>query len=457
MSKETEKNARKRRRWPWIVLGVLVVLVVAFVWLIPTIIVSISYPKLTIDLLPILGDSITNLVTRTTATVDLKVSRDDIGGFVVKANGHILDWPYTVRAGITPKLRFLGIDAEGDVTVSLDNTPWQLTADFKASSSGEWKAKLWMDKTDFTENDPVIGQILSRLNLVAVSNIAFNGSIALSAKAERTAEVPVPQWNATCRLSNMNASCDFNNKPIMIENLRLKVGALGIAGHRDILPIYPKADCVTMAGFTLSNVFANVYTTEQTVTNVVSRTFLVSEAGARCCEGDVKIYSLLLNDDQLNVTLFVDGIDTGAALKHMHGFYGEASGRLYGKLPLNYHKDTHSFHLNNIYLYSVPGETGQLRMYDSKPILDNLAMGGVTQATCDNLSKALADLSYDVFKISLQPEPDGGMALTLKIAGKSTHGDTTVPVSLEVTFHGDLEQLLNTSFRTLKRNKGKSK
>ena len=118
---------------------------------------------------------------------------------------------------------------------------------------------------------------------------------------------------------------------------------------------------------------------------------------------------------------------------------------------MRYRKDERRFRLGNIYLYSVPGETGRLRMYDSKPILDNLAMGGVPQDTCDNLSKALADLAYDVLKVSLQPEPDGGLALTLKIAGNSTHGDTTVPVSLEVTFHGELEQILNTGFRTFNR------
>ena len=64
---------------------------------------------------------------------------------------------------------------------------------------------------------------------------------------------------------------------------------------------------------------------------------------------------------------------------------------------------------------------------------------------------ALADLAYDVLKVSLQPEPDGGLALTLKIAGKSTHNNVSVPVNLEVTFHGDLEQLLNTGFRTFNR------
>jgi hypothetical protein len=171
----------------------------------------------------------------------------------------------------------------------------------------------------------------------------------------------------------------------------------------------------------------------------------------------VRIYSLHLDPEHLNagVTLTVDGIDTGEALRHVKNFRGEASGRLYGKIPLHM-REGRRLRLRSTYLYSVPGEVGKLKVYDPKPVIDNLAMGGVPQTTCDNLSKALADLSYDVFKISLQPEDGDGLALSFKIAGTSKHGNVTVPVTLEVTFHGDIEQLLNTGlgFRTMKPRRG---
>ena len=97
----------------------------------------------------------------------------------------------------------------------------------------------------------------------------------------------------------------------------------------------------------------------------------------------------------------------------------------------------------------MPGETGILKVYDPKQVVDNLAMGGVPQETCENLTKALKDLSYDVLKISFKPDEDGKQALSIKIAGKSAHpvpsvqGDIIIPVSLEVTFHGDIDTLLN--------------
>ena len=461
-----EEKVRKRRRWPWIVAGAFVASVVALVLLTPVIVVLIDYPTLTFDLASYLKDAPEGLVSNKTASVDFAVSRGTEGQYVIHATGRVLDWPFTAWVNILPSFRLLGVDIAGDASFRLNDTKLQLLADFTASSSGDWHAEANMAKTAISESDPLIAQLLSRLPMPTISNLVFSGSVDFSAKAERTTAVPVPQWDATCRLANMNISCDANGKPITVENLRMKIGALGIANHRDIRPIFPRADSITVAGFTLSNAFAHVHTTERTVlatndvqhthdmsaqpatTNTVKRTFLVSEAGARCCEGDIKGYNLILNDDRLNVTLFVDGIDAGAALKHLNGFYGEASGRLYGKLPLRYRKDERRFRLSNVYLYSVPGETGNLRIYDPKPIVDNLAMGGVPQDTCDNLSQALADLAYDVLKVSLQPEPDGGMSLTLKIAGKSTHGTVSVPVSLEVTFHGDLEQLLNTGFKT---------
>lgn len=448
---EEEVKLRKRRRWPWIAVGALAATIVAIILLTPAIIVSIDYPTLTFDLSPYLQDTPEGLVSNKTASVDFAVSRGTEGRYVIHATGRVLDWPFTAWVNFLPSFRLIGMDIKGDASFRLNDTPLQLLADFSGSSSGEWHAEAHMEKTAISETDAPISHLLSRLQMPAISNLVFNGTFEFSAKAERTAEVPVPQWNATCRLADMNISCDANGKPLAVENLRMRLSALGVAGHHDIRPIFPRADCITVAGFTLSNVFANVHTTERTVANEVKRTLLVSEAGAKCCGGDVKIYSLVLNEDRLNVTLHVDGIDAGAALKHMNGFHGEASGRLYGKLPLRYRADEHRFHLSSIYLYSVPGETGRLRVYDSKPILDNLAMGGVPEETCNNLAKALADLSYNVLKVSLQPEEDGDLALTLKISGKSTHGDVTVPVSLEVTFHGDLEQLLNTSLKTFNR------
>ena len=135
----------------------------------------------------------------------------------------------------------------------------------------------------------------------------------------------------------------------------------------------------------------------------------------------------------------------------MSCFHGEASGRLHGKLPV-FLKDGKTLRIKDAYLFSTPGETGNLRITDAKPILDNLAQGGVDKATRDNLEKVLANLDYNVLKVELRRGKDGeDSSLGLKIEGTATHGATTVPVNLDVTFHGDIDQLVDTGMKLSKR------
>ena len=171
-------------------------------------------------------------------------------------------------------------------------------------------------------------------------------------------------------------------------------------------------------------------------------------------EGVDSCWINFLDPQKLNdgVTLFVDGVDTRDVLGLLKGFKGEASGRMYGKIPLQL-KNGEKIRLRNAYLHSAPGEEGTLKVYDPAPVVENLALGGVPEATCANVAKALANLTYTVLRISLQPEDDGGLALAVKLAGSATHNGVTVPVSFEVTFHGDIEQLINTGLKTARMKK----
>ena len=104
------------------------------------------------------------------------------------------------------------------------------------------------------------------------------------------------------------------------------------------------------------------------------------------------------------------------------------------------------------YLFSTPGETGNVRIADASPILDNLALGGVPEDTRANLAKALCNLDYKVLRVVLRRDEDGGdSSLSLMLRGSATSGETTVPVNLDVTFRGDLDQLLDTGMKFTKR------
>ena len=132
-----ETKIRKRRRWPWIVAGVLLALVVAFVMLTPTIIVSLDYAPVTFDLAPNLEELPDGLVSNKTVTVKYDVSRDTEGRYVIHAIGQLLDWPFTAWVNVKPSFGLFGVDMVGDASFRLDDTKLHFLADFTASSSGD--------------------------------------------------------------------------------------------------------------------------------------------------------------------------------------------------------------------------------------------------------------------------------------------------------------------------------
>ena len=433
-------------RWLWFGTGALVVLCVALVMLAPTIIVSISYPTLTFDLSPFLSKKTAALVTNKTATVNFDITRGQVGSYDLRARGVLLDWPFSAQMNIRPAFCFLGVTLSGEAEAWLNDTPWSLRADFDASSSGEWRANVDIPETRVAEGDPVLAPILSRWPMPTISNLVFGGTFSLKAEGARTNGCPVAKWKAAGRIKDLDISCALKGTPVTVSNLRMGIGATGIANHVDVKPMFPRADSITLGGCLLTNAFASIRATETA--------YLVTEAGAGCCGGELKLYSFFLDPEKLNagVTLFVDGVDTGDVLGLLKGFKGEASGRMYGKIPLQL-KNGEELRLRNAYLHSAPGEEGTLKVYDPAPVVENLALGGVPEATRTNVARALANLTYTVLRISLQPEDDGGLALAVKLAGSATHNGVTVPVSFEVTFHGDVEQLINTGLKTALRKK----
>ena len=248
----------------------------------------------------------------------------------------------------------------------------------------------------------------------------------------------MPAWSAKGSLRDVSASLDAAGKAVRLDGLRTKFGAGGIARHVDIDPIQPRAAALEYAGFTVSNLYASVRATE--------RGYLVTEARAEAGEGSLRLYSLFLDPESLSAgaTIHVDGVDAGAVLSHLSAFRGTASGRLHGKLPF-FLRNGRQLRLRDAYLFSTPGETGTVRISDASPIVDNLALGGVDEATRGNLSKALSNLDYSVLKVELKRGADGeDSALALRLEGSATSGATTVPVNLNVTFRGDLDQLIDT-------------
>lgn len=338
----------------------------------------------------------------------------------------------------------------GSLQVKIKGSPWLVAADFGASCS-EWSASVRMPETAFSESDPVIRELLEKHPVAAVSNLTFSGSIALSARAERTFHTPVPVWSAKLPIRGFSASLTAKDRSYALAGLSVTPAASGIADRVSIMPMFLRVKSISAAGFDLSDFHASVRVSEKSV--------LVTEASAGFCGGQVNLYSLFLDPKNLNTgfTLFLDDVNAGEALAHINGFTGEASGRLHGKVKLFLREGGKSVRLNDAFLYSTPGETGKLRLADPKPITDNLAFAGFDAAARNNVANALTDLDYSVLRLDLKRGEGTSATLSTAVRGTATRGKLSVPVDITVNFNGELEQLINTGLGYSNLLKGRQK
>jgi len=341
-----------------------------------------------------------------------------------------------------------GPGLEGDIEVSVVDSPWRISAEFGASCC-EWSAAVHMPETSFSERDSTLRTLLARRPTMAVSNLVYSGKVSLEAKAERTFGLPVPVWSVRMPVRDLSAGCMANDTPYAVEGLRLTLQASGIADRLEIRPVFPRAQTIVAGDFALTNFNAAVHMTD--------RSFVVTEASAGIFDGSVHVYSLFLNRKSLSTgfTLFVDDIDTGPALAHIKGFRGSASGKLHGKTRLFLREGGKSLRLGDTFLYSTPGKTGKLKLDDATVVTDNLALAGLGEDTRDNVANALSDLDYSVLRFDLRRLSDQNAVLSVSLRGTARRGDMSAPVDLTLNFNGAIEQLLNTGLRYSALKKGK--
>lgn len=439
------KSASRIKTALYILFSIVLFILLA-IWTTPIVITSIDWETKNFDLSEQLKTLPPGLVKNKTVTIKFDISKTSDGAYLIRADGRILDWAYSADADVRLTWHWTGVEAKGGFAMRIKGSRLAISGGYAVSSSGEWSADVKMDRTRLDDREQVFATLLARTRTPGVENIHFSGDAELNAHAEFTKALPLVKWRAKTRFSGVDFSCTASGKDIRITNLRASLGATGLADHVDYSPVFTHADSLSIDALSLEKVFASIRATETAL--------LVTEAGAAFCGGDIRLYSLFLNPEKLNagVTIFIDGIETGELLHLIRDFRGDASGRLYGKIPLRL-KDGKTLQLSNAYLYAPPGETGKLRISDSESVAEYLSLGGIDRETRNNFASAISNLDYSVLRMTLKPEEDGKMALGIKIEGSATQGDVSVPVSFEITFHGDIEELINTGLGITRNNK----
>ena len=317
------KKSRKLRCCLQVAAVAALLVILPIVIFTPFLIDRIPVPAIEFDMSPYLDGTAAELVSNKCATAHVELRHGSPDGRLVLANGTILGWSYIASSHV----HFGFFRADGEAEMSICGTEWKAYADFGASSARNWRFNARLPETRFTQDDAVLASFISRIMPPSVSNLVFSGKIKIDADGDCTPSRPVSAWKVRGKLSDVNVSLDTEWGPAKINGLRFHFGAEGIADHCDIAPVFMLADGVEFAGFAFSNVFARIQATETS--------YLVTEAGARCCGGELKLYSLFLDPTSLSMgaTIFIDGVDAGEVLSRVAGFRGEASGRLHGKLP----------------------------------------------------------------------------------------------------------------------------
>lgn len=340
-----------------------------------------------------------------------------------------------------------GPGIEGSARVAVPDSPWKVKVCFSVAPC-QWHAKMNLPKTEFNEDELLVRKLLERFPVTAVSNLTFSGAISLDAVADRTFGKPVPVWSAKARLGSVDANAYSGENPLSVRGFNITAGVSGISDHIDIDPMFPRADSIEFAGLALTNFFASVRATEERL--------LVTEASAGLCEGEARVFSLFLDTKSLNTgfTLYLEDINAGEALASFKGLKGKASGRLHGKLKMSI-RNSGEIRLRDAFLYSVPGEKGHLQLSDSSAITDNLALAGIDEGQRGNVANALSNLEYSVLRLDLGRIDDNNAALGIRLEGTAGGEAHAVPVVLNLTLRGDINQLINTGLDLSGKMKGK--
>ena len=359
-----------------------------------------------------------------------------------------LDFPLDLQFDLGYCWTSTGPGIRGKATLSILDTPWAVNADFSAALC-QWHAHVKLDKTEFSERDRTCQHLLKLYPVNDVSNLTFSGTVSLEASVHRTFSFPVAKWEIRSKLENVSASAVMKEKNISLQTLNLTAGASGINRHVDIMPLFPRIRSFTYDTFTLENITASIRATEQAL--------MVNEATADFWGGKVCLYSFFLDPRKLNagLTLFLEDIDAGCALNAFPGFKGDASGKLHGKIKLFLREAGKAIRLREAFLYSVPGEKGKIQMSNPAEVADSLAMAGLDEGNRANIANALTDLDYTTLKLDLRrKQGEEVAAFGVKLEGTASRGDLSVPVVLNLTLHGDIEQIINTSLRIKNKTQG---
>jgi hypothetical protein len=147
------------------------------------------------------------------------------------------------------------------------------------------------------------------------------------------------------------------------------------------------------------------------------RTLFLEKFGLNWCRGRVNTAAVrvVAGKEDYDVTLFCDRLDLAMVLEQLGVAQAGGVGTVNGRIPLRWVDGRLSF--DNGFLYSTPGETGQIQMKDTQVLLTGIPPGTPQYTQLDIATEALKDYTYQWAKVNVQSNKDK-LLLKLQLDGK---------------------------------------
>lgn len=351
--------------------------------------------------------------------------------------------------GLSATLAFSFAEAQGmDLTAKgeLRAVPCDWTVPFSANvlPDGSASFSATLDGAHITEGDPLAKTALLAAKELFAAPLPEGLEFSFDAKAEFSlaAGKGAPAWKASAELDGAGISAKVGKLDVGVEGGRLRTAADGCGALVSFAP-----SAVSFAEASAGNV---KFGKSRAFILPEGKSIAITEAAIGFCGGAIRLYALYLNIESLatGFTVFLDDLKMADALEFFPQLKGSsATGRLYGRLPLRLTKEK-EIRLGEGFIYTPPGETGNIKLSRPEYLTAFLAQAGVPPPVCANLAKALKNLDYEVFRLDLVNPRGADGRIAVRLQGKSPDGHIVTPVNINVNVNGSIEKFLNLAIKT---------
>lgn len=315
-------------------------------------------------------------------------------------------------------------------------TGFKVYAGIEASQAGT-SVVFSQPEFSFSEKDPFVALSLEMAPIPAnVRGIYAGAKVSSSGRVDIVPGVE-PKWEFSASVSGVSAGAEVNGFPVSLTGGRIpKISASGTGAHFDFAPFSVIYSNAVARGLIFDRGFARFMVDEKRL--------MISEANLGFSGGSLRLYALYFNLEKLSTgfTVFIDKLDLGRLFAMLPEAGGRATGYVYGRIPLRV-RSNGELRLDNAFLYSPPGDTGNISLEDTGFIKDYSMSIGIPESESAGLAAAFQNLDYSVFRVDLlQPRDDNGQIRVL-LKGETPQGRKKVPVNLDLKFNAPVQKLLN--------------